>query len=170
MCPRYDGASLGKLCSRTEKSATFLERHPLESRTEILALELLNHRGWFVCHENRAPFALKAMKENTTTAEFQEQCLFIAAPARRPKHRHAAGTKKNGDKDDQGTPGKCLEELRPHVHFVNPLAPKSDQRQISPAASPEIVHRTVWRTWLFIAHSDGRRLYQFSLPNLYISP
>ena len=26
----------------------------------------------------------------------------------------------------------------------------------SPAASPEISHRTVWRTWLFIAYSDER--------------
>ena len=28
--------------------------------------------------------------------------------------------------------------------------------QISPAASPEILHHTVWRTWLFIAYSDER--------------
>ena len=31
---------------------------------------------------------------------------------------------------------------------------KSDQLQISPAASPEILHNTVWSTWLFIAYSD----------------
>ena len=24
------------------------------------------------------------------------------------------------------------------------------------SASPEIRHQTVWRTWLFIAHSDGK--------------
>ena len=43
-------------------------------------------------------------------------------------------------------------------HF-NPLTPKSDQSQISPAASPEILHHTVWRTWHFIAYqSDERRL------------
>ena len=52
---------------------------------------------------------------------------------------------------------------------VNPFTPKSDQVQISPAASPEIWHHTVWRTWLFIAYSDERWLYyQFSLPHLYI--
>ena len=34
---------------------------------------------------------------------------------------------------------------------VNPFAPKSDQFQISPAASPEILPHTVWRTWPFIA-------------------
>ena len=38
----------------------------------------------------------------------------------------------------------------------NPSTPKSDQLQISPAASPEISHHTVWRTWLFIAYSDER--------------
>ena len=51
----------------------------------------------------------------------------------------------------------------------NPFTPESDQFQISPAASPEILHHTVWRTWLFIAYSDERWLYyQFSLPHLYI--
>ena len=45
----------------------------------------------------------------------------------------------------------------------------SDQCQISPAASPEIFHHTVWRTWLFIAYSDERWLYyQFSPPHSYI--
>ena len=53
--------------------------------------------------------------------------------------------------------------------FINPFTPKSDQCQISPAASPEILHHTVWRTRLFIAYSDERWLYyQFSLPHLYI--
>ena len=34
--------------------------------------------------------------------------------------------------------------------LCNPLTPESDQFQISPAHSPEILHHTVWRTWLFI--------------------
>ena len=51
-----------------------------------------------------------------------------------------------------------------------PFTPKSDQFQISPAASPEILHHAVWRIWLFIAYSDKRWLcYHFSLPHLYIS-
>ena len=33
---------------------------------------------------------------------------------------------------------------------------KSDQLLNSPAASPEIEHHAVWRTWLFIAYSDER--------------
>ena len=50
----------------------------------------------------------------------------------------------------------------------NPFTPESDQCQISPAASPEIVHHTVWRTWLFIAYSDERWLhYQFLLLHLH---
>ena len=54
--------------------------------------------------------------------------------------------------------------------YINPFIPKSDQFQISPAASPAILHHTVWRTRLFIAYSDERWLYyQFSLPHLYIS-
>ena len=53
---------------------------------------------------------------------------------------------------------------------VSTFSPKSDQFQISPAASPEILHHTVWRTWLFMAYSDERWLYyQFSLPHSYIS-
>ena len=36
---------------------------------------------------------------------------------------------------------------------------ESDQCQISPAASPEILHHTVLGTWLFIACSDKRWLY-----------
>ena len=36
----------------------------------------------------------------------------------------------------------------------------------SPAAPPEILHHTVWRTWLFIAYSDERWLYyQLLLPH-----
>ena len=51
----------------------------------------------------------------------------------------------------------------------NPFTPKSDQFQISPAASPEISHHTVWRTWLFITYWDERwSLYQFSLHHLHI--
>ena len=46
--------------------------------------------------------------------------------------------------------------------------PKSDQCQISPAVSPEILHPTVWRTWLFIACWD-ERWYQFFQPHLYMS-
>ena len=44
----------------------------------------------------------------------------------------------------------CLHEL------FNPFTPESDQCQISPAASQEILHHTVRRTWLFIAYSDER--------------
>ena len=50
---------------------------------------------------------------------------------------------------------------------LNSFIPKGDKYQISPAASPEILHHTVWRTWLFIAYSDARWLYyQLSLPSL----
>ena len=42
--------------------------------------------------------------------------------------------------------------------YINPFTPKSDQCQISPAASLEILHHTVWRTWLFVAYSDERWL------------
>ena len=38
----------------------------------------------------------------------------------------------------------------------NPFTPESDQCQISPAASPETLHHTLRRTWLFIAYSDER--------------
>ena len=48
--------------------------------------------------------------------------------------------------------------------IINPFTPKSDQCQNSPAASQEIWHHTVWRTWLFIAYSDEKWLYyKFSL-------
>ena len=44
--------------------------------------------------------------------------------------------------------------------FFNPFIPNNDKFQISPAASPEILHHTVRRTWLFIACSDERRIIQ----------
>ena len=58
----------------------------------------------------------------------------------------------------------------PHFTLLfNPFTPKSDQFKICPAASPEILHHTVWITWLFIANSDQiLSYYQFSLPHLYI--
>ena len=44
---------------------------------------------------------------------------------------------------------------------------KIDQIQISPATSPEILHHTERRAWLFIAYSDERwSHYQFSLISL----
>ena len=56
-----------------------------------------------------------------------------------------------------------------HANLVNPFTPKSYHSQMSPAASPEILHHTVWRTWFLIAYSNERRLYyQFALPHLYI--
>ena len=56
------------------------------------------------------------------------------------------------------------------VIVINPFTPKSDQFQISPAASPDISHHTVWRTWLFTAYSDERwEHHQPSLLFLYIS-
>ena len=49
-----------------------------------------------------------------------------------------------------------------------PFTPESDQCQNSPAASQEIWHHTVWRTWLFIAYSDERWLYyKFLLHHSY---
>ena len=66
----------------------------------------------------------------------------------------------------------CYLSFTAHIfgNKFNPFTPKSDQFQISPAASPEISHHTGWRTWFFRAYSDGRWLYyQFSLSHLYIS-
>ena len=52
--------------------------------------------------------------------------------------------------------------------MVSPPTPASDQCQNSPAASQEIWHHTVWRTWLFIAYSDEKWLYyKFSLHHSY---
>ena len=61
-------------------------------------------------------------------------------------------------------------EASPKTESLTPFTPKSDQCQISPAASQEIWHHTVWRTWFFIAYSDERWLSnQLSIPHLYIS-
>ena len=48
---------------------------------------------------------------------------------------------------------------RQSLNFFNPFTPKSDQLQISPAASPEIKHHLVWRTWLFIAYAQMKDDY-----------
>ena len=48
------------------------------------------------------------------------------------------------------------------------FTPESDQVQISPAASPAVIfHHTLWRTWLFLAYSDDKRLcYQLFIASL----
>ena len=47
------------------------------------------------------------------------------------------------------------------------FTPESDQVQISPASSPVIFHHTLWRTWLFLAYSDEKRLcYQIFIASL----
>ena len=65
----------------------------------------------------------------------------------------------------------CAVQLRVNArsHHLNPFTPKSDQFRTSPTASPGILHYAVWRTWLFIAYSDGWLYYQFSPPRLYSS-
>ena len=56
----------------------------------------------------------------------------------------------------------------PMYFVLNPFTPERDQCQNSPAASQEIWHHTVWRTWLFIAYSDEKWLhYKFSLHHSY---
>ena len=56
---------------------------------------------------------------------------------------------------------KCIPDLT--LSFL------SDQSQISPAPSPEILHHTVWRILVFKLINTERGLcYQFSLPRLYI--
>ena len=53
--------------------------------------------------------------------------------------------------------------------IINPFTPKTDQFQISPVASPEIITSHSVETWLFIAYSDERWLYyQFILPTSLI--
>ena len=55
------------------------------------------------------------------------------------------------------------------VAILNPFTPKSDQFQISPAALQEILHHTVWRTWLtqmkddYTANSLTTSPIQFSI-------
>ena len=49
-----------------------------------------------------------------------------------------------------------LTRIVAHITWLNPFTPESDQCQNSPAASQEIWHHTVRRTWLFIAYSDER--------------
>ena len=79
---------------------------------------------------------------------------------------------------------RCLCRVRLSRHWTSPrernnyswpgennsiatFTPKSEQFKISPAALPEILHHTVWRTWLFITYSYQRWLYyQFSLHHL----
>ena len=57
----------------------------------------------------------------------------------------------------------CKPQPSPKITF-SPFIPKSDKHQISPAASPEILHDTIWRTWLFIAiHSLCRVNHSKSL-------
>ena len=49
----------------------------------------------------------------------------------------------------------------------NPFTPKSNQFQIFPAVSPEILHHTVWRMWLCIAYSDWKMIILPILPHSY---
>ena len=55
--------------------------------------------------------------------------------------------------------------------ILDPSTPKSDQVQISPAASPEILHHTVRRTWLFIVYTLMKKLlyYESSLRTVTFS-
>ena len=57
-----------------------------------------------------------------------------------------------------------------HKHLNQRFTPNSDQFQISPAASPEILHHTVWRTCLFkLTQMKHDCTSKFSLHHLYFS-
>ena len=49
-----------------------------------------------------------------------------------------------------------------------PSTPKSDQFQISPAASREFFHHTVWKTFVRLDSDERWLYYQFSLPQFLI--
>ena len=57
-----------------------------------------------------------------------------------------------------------LYEMYCYVTFT----PKIDKFQTFYTASPKILHHTVWRTWLFMAYPDERRLYYQFLLNYSI--
>ena len=67
------------------------------------------------------------------------------------------------------TRNPAAQSSTPRPRSGNPFTPKSSQFHISPTASAEILLHTVWRTWLFVPHSDeGWLHYKFSPPHLYI--
>ena len=74
----------------------------------------------------------------------------VGAATRLPLHERSCRFHPQGiqffsrEKNDSGTSWSSF----------NPFTPESDQCQISPAVSPEILHHTVWRTWIVIAYSD----------------
>ena len=66
---------------------------------------------------------------------------------------------------------KILARPSGNLHFSFPcLKLLQTSPKFSQAASPEISHHTVWRTWLFMVHwHDNRLYYKLSPPHLYIS-
>ena len=50
---------------------------------------------------------------------------------------------------------------------VNPVTPQSDQFQIPPAASPEILDPTVWRTWLICSSLTQMKDDYTTSPRMY---
>ena len=57
----------------------------------------------------------------------------------------SVGWECNGDRLKKITHFTCLNNC------FNPFTPEGDEVQTSPAASPVIIHHTLWRTWLFTA-------------------
>ena len=89
------------------------------------------------------------------------------------------------DRNPHLTPGKTLPGTHP-LHFVLSKSKPTKDRVILlhslpitlslprmmissfPCSFTRIWHHTVWRIWLFIAHSKGWLLYQYSLHHLWI--
>ena len=93
-------------------------------------------------------------------------CMFICSGDHKHQPLHPAG-------GGEGYSVSRSVGIMCHWHcesltLFNPFTPESDRCQNSPAASQEIWHHTVWRTWLFIAYSDEKWLYyKFSLHHSY---
>ena len=141
------------LCSESSSSSYFLHRKILDS-LDCVCLQL-DCNATCACDQN-------ALRHSSSSWYVRPELIFRT---RKKPLIH------NFTVSGNGILGKITKMLVAKVQqslSVNPFTPESDQCQNSPAASQEIWHHTVWRTWLFIAYSDEKWLYyKFLLHHSY---
>ena len=138
---------------------------------------LLHHAG--NCHHRYLPTCELAVSPNRHWSGSLPEDSCLVGPVH-TYHSKQSGNPRNIPKKKSRLKGRLVKvhSLARNCKLVltfqttmgrfNPFT-LSDRSQISLAASPVILYHTVWRTWLFIAYSDERRLYnQFSLIHSYL--
>ncbi|XP_020914877.1 uncharacterized protein LOC110252396 isoform X2 [Exaiptasia diaphana] len=113
-----------------EKDSTFIERHPFGA--DSISLELFTHPGWFVCHDIKKPFILRADSKVFRSKEFDQKCVF-----RQSVHKIYSGPKESdNDEKEEEKAAELLDSLVSQESLGGILSVKNGQKKSDSMPAP----------------------------------